>query len=78
MARNLKINGVTYQAVPSVQIPLADTAGNASFWDTSDATADASKVLAGYKFYNASGLQEGTASVPNVTQHTSTKILTIS
>lgn len=39
MAQNVKINGVTYQNVPSVEIPFATGSGTAEFVDTSDATA---------------------------------------
>ena len=39
MAKNVIINGVTYNAVPEVQIPTSD-GGTAGFYDTSDATLD--------------------------------------
>ena len=53
MAQNVKINGVTYQNVPSVQIPYATGTGNAEFFDTSDATLDAgSKMLNGVTAYS--------------------------
>ena len=38
MAQNVVIRSVTYQNVPSVEIPLAGGGGNAVFVDTSDAT----------------------------------------
>ena len=50
MAQNVIINGVTYQNVPEVDIPLVGS-GTAKFMDTSDATATASKVLASETFY---------------------------
>lgn len=51
MAQNVIINGVTYQNVPSVQIPKS-TSGTAEFYDTSDATLDSGgKMLAGNTAY---------------------------
>lgn len=38
MAKDVVIRSVTYQDVPSVEIPLSGTTGNAVFVDTSDAT----------------------------------------
>lgn len=78
MAKNVKINGVTYPAVPSVQIPLSEGSGNATFWDTSDADISASDILAGKHGYGASGKITGSATVPAVSQDSSSKILTIS
>ena len=78
MAVSVKINNVTYQAVPSVQIPLATGSGTATFWDTSDADGTASTVLAGSVVYGASGKITGSLSVANVTQDGSSKVLTIS
>lgn len=52
MAQNVKINGVTYQNVPSVQIPFATGTGSAEFVDTSDATLDSGgKMLSGVTAY---------------------------
>ena len=52
MAKNVVINGVTYQNVPSVQIPLSGASGNAEFFDTSDATLDnGDKMLSGNTAY---------------------------
>ena len=39
MAQNIVINGVTYNGVPSVDIPKSGS-GTASFFDTTDATLD--------------------------------------
>lgn len=78
MAKNVKINGATYSAVPSVAIPLADGSGNATFYETSDANVYAQYIMSGYKAYGASGLIQGNATVPSVSQDSSTKILTIS
>lgn len=52
MAKNVVINGVTYQNVPSVRIPLSGASGNAEFTDTSDATLDSgAKMLSGATAY---------------------------
>lgn len=58
MAKNVIINGATYNSVPYVNIPQTD-GKEASFYDTSDATAEASHVLAGKTTYGASGLVNG-------------------
>lgn len=51
MAQNVIINGVTYNAVPEVNIPLAN-GGMAKFSDTADATLDSGdKMLAGVTSY---------------------------
>ena len=51
MAKNVKINGVTYSEVSEVKIPMADGSGNAVFPDTSDATAGAAQILTNYDAY---------------------------
>lgn len=79
MAKSVKINGVVYNAVPSVSIPLSDGSGSASFVDTSDATIDATKVLQNYSGYGADGtLIKGTLTCANVSQDASTKVVSIS
>lgn len=60
MAKNVVINGVTYQDVPEVTIPLSGGGGNANFYDTSDATAAVGNVLAGTTFYADGGKKTGT------------------
>lgn len=50
MAKNVIINGVTYNSVPEVNIPISG-GGTAKFMDTSDATASASQILDGYTSY---------------------------
>lgn len=51
MAQNVVINGVTYQSVPEVDIPIAG-GGTAEFFDTSDATLDSGgKMLSGNTAY---------------------------
>lgn len=58
MAQNIKINGVTYNSVPYVQIPKS-TSGNATFYDTSDATAATGNILSGKSAYGSNGLVNG-------------------
>ena len=51
MAQNVVINGVTYQNVPSVEIPKSGS-GTAEFYDTSDATlSSGGQMLASYTAY---------------------------
>lgn len=51
MAQNVIINGVTYSAVPSVEIPKSG-GGTATFTDTADATLDnGNKMLSGNTAY---------------------------
>ncbi len=78
MAKNVIINGASYNAVPYVQIPLAAGGGNAVFYETSDATAAAANILSGYSAYGVSGKLTGTATVPTISQDGTTKVLTIS
>lgn len=77
MAQNVTINGVTYQAVPSVTIPK-NGGGSAVFYDTADANADAASTLAGKVGYNASGKFTGQLTTVSVSQDGTTKVLTIS
>lgn len=52
MAKNVVIRDVEYNAVPSVNIPLASGGGDAEFYDTSDATLDSGdKMLSGNTAY---------------------------
>ena len=52
MASNVVIRDVVYQNVPSVEIPLSGSSGNAVFVDTSDATLDNNaKMLSGNTAY---------------------------
>ncbi len=46
MAQNVIINGVTYQNVPEVDIPLSG-GGTAKFMDTDDANAASGDILNG-------------------------------
>lgn len=58
MAQNIIINGVTYNAVPEVDIPISG-GGTAKFFDTSGANISASDVLTGKTAYGASGSVSG-------------------
>ena len=78
MAKNVIINGATYNSVPYVSIPLAAGGGNAVFYETSDATAQAANILSGYSAYTASGKVDGQATVPSISQDSTTPVLTIS
>lgn len=62
MAQNVIINGVTYQNVPEVDIPLSG-GGTAKFLDTSGADITAADVLTGKTGYGSSGAVNG--SMPN-------------
>lgn len=79
MAKNVKINGVSYQAVPSVNIPLADGTGTAKFVETSDATASTNSILKGETAYGSDGTKiTGSLTCAQVSQDSSTKVVTIS
>lgn len=60
MSKSVKINGVTYESVPQVSIPLSTGSGTADFYDTADATATAANILAGKDAYISSGKAGGT------------------
>lgn len=69
MAQNVVINGVTYQNVPSVEIPKS-TSGTAEFYDTSDATLDSGdKMLSGNTAY-----ADGTKYTGTISTNTGTDI----
>ena len=56
MAKNVVINGVTYSDVPSVEIPLSGSSGNAEFYDISDATiSSGGSMLSGVTAYGSGG-----------------------
>lgn len=58
MAQNVVINGVTYSAVPEVDIPKSG-GGTAKFFDTASADAAAGDILTGKTAFNASGSVSG-------------------
>lgn len=59
MAKSVKINGVTYPEVPSVDIPLASGSGNATFYDTSEDNVSAGDILTGKTAHGAAGPVSG-------------------
>lgn len=59
MAQNVKINGVTYDSVPSVNIPKS-AGGTAIFHDVAGANVAAGDVRSGKVFFGASGQDTGT------------------
>ena len=60
MAKNLKINGVTYESVPQVSIPLAGGTGTAEFYDTTSANAVAADIRNGKTAFLGRGSVTGT------------------
>ena len=74
----VKINGITYSNVPSVQIPLDQGGGNATFYDTGTATATAADIVNGVVAFNANGSVTGTLTQVSVSQNGATHVLTIS
>jgi hypothetical protein len=54
MAQNVVINGVTYSAVPEVDIPKQG-GGTAKFYDTAGATAASGDILSGKSAFGSSG-----------------------
>lgn len=77
MAKNVVINGVTYQSVPEVDIPQSG-GGTAKFYDTSGATASAANILTGTSAYGASGEISGSMANNGSTSGTiSTKASTV-
>lgn len=75
--KNIVINGVSYNAVPQIVVPLAGGGGNAVFYETSDATAAAAQIMSGYKAYGPNGEVVGQLTTPTLTQDSTTKVLTI-
>lgn len=70
MAKNVIIRDVVYEDVPSVEIPLSGTNGNAVFVDTSDATLDnANKML-----NNVTAYANGTKYTGNIASKTSSDL----
>ncbi len=70
MAKDVIIRSVTYQGVPSVEIPLSGQTGNAVFVDTSDATlSNANQMLDGVTSYS-----NGTKYTGNIPEKTSSDL----
>lgn len=78
MAKSVSINGVTYPDVPYINVPLSSGNGNATFYETSGADIDPTKVVQGYKGYGTSGLVVGSLTTATISQDGTTKVLTIS
>ena len=49
MAKKIKINGVSYDAVPYLSVPLAEGEGDAKFYDTDSGDALVNDLRAGKK-----------------------------
>lgn len=79
MAQNVVINGVTYSAVPQVQIPKSGS-GTATFYDISDASLNGNaQLLNGVTAYGSDGTKyTGNVTVPTISQDSTTKVLSIS
>lgn len=78
MSKSVIINGVTYNDVPQVKIPISG-GGNATFYETSDADAAAGDILTGKKAYGSGGLVNGSMANNGSTSGTiSTKAGTVS
>ena len=58
MAQNVVINGVTYSAVPAVDIPKSG-GGKSTFYDTADGNITSGDILTGKTGYGASGSVSG-------------------
>lgn len=58
MAKDVKVNGVTYNAVPKVALPLASGSGSALFVDVGDTTALAGDVRSGKVFFGSDGAHQ--------------------
>lgn len=56
--KKVKINGVEYEA-KQISIPLSSGSGNATFFETSDATAGGAQILEDYDSYGPDGKVAG-------------------
>lgn len=59
MSKSIKINGVTYESVPQVSIPLSQGEGTAEFYDTTPATAVSADILTGKTAFLGAGAVTG-------------------
>lgn len=58
MSQSVVINGITYSDVPSVTIPKTDS-GNATYWDTTGASATSGDILQGKTAFGSAGSISG-------------------
>ena len=78
MAKNVVIRDVTYQNVPSVEIPLADDEGTAKFFDCSDGKLQASDLRKDVVGYGENGKVVGSLDPAVISYDSDTKVLSIS
>lgn len=66
MSKSIKINGTTYNGVPSVSIPLADNSGDALFREASEVidTPTATKPITANGEYDVTNFAKATVAVP--------------
>lgn len=70
------INGVTYNSVPSVQIPTSGS-GTAEFFDIADTTAVAGDVVSGKYFYKSDGTKTQGSIASKSSSDLSASVLTV-
>lgn len=70
MAKDVLINGVSYQGVPYVDIPLSAGGGNAKFVDTDSGDVTAGDIRSGKKAWAAGAEITGTVAVKSATDVT--------
>ena len=58
MSKSIRINGNIYSNTPYIDVPKSDNSGDARFFDTTDADAETSHVLASKTYYK-DGLKTG-------------------
>ena len=70
MSKSIKINGTTYNGVPSVAIPLADNSGEALFRDASEVidTPTATKSVTANGEYDVTNFAKVAVAVPGQAQ----------
>ena len=60
MAQNVMIHGVRYNGISKLELPSANGDGNAKFYDTAGATAEASDIMENKSAYGPDGEVRGT------------------